>query len=546
MKSLYILLGLLLILSLNINAQDYLTLQELSSQKETAVKNSHYRLAKVIQDEIDKREKAAGTINLSLKEQKSEQILALDKQQKDAVTKEDWLLAKSIKKQKGAVLGIIEKPIISSNSNFREQAYQEMKMTDYATVNSYIPTTINSINPTVEGNNFTKVKQAEDNIVGKDLKYRRSSLYTLMVNDLSRQHANVILNTFGNSTIPQKFNEHNIGPYLIDGQANSEDQSAIITNYLTTNNVAKNLIAKWFNRSADGKFNIDLVAARGMYDASAMDKVIANSTERGNAMLADAGEELIGNTFVIVNDFKFTNKEEAVAKGKKASGVAKGFAGMLPGGAAIQKGISAAETVATVAGKGYWVRTTSYLYRLVWDEEAAAIFYNNYWTDATNFDPAKVTAFNNANNFKLRLVGFQTAGADVQSSIFTNKSEEDLIRMATVKATDRAIAKLSRKYEEFRTKTPLYSSEPIAAKIGLKEGLEQGDKFEVLQQELTTEGKTIYTRVGVIKVDQVWDNSLSPEETEQLRQEGKLTGQQYTTFIGGGNFYPGQLIKQID
>jgi hypothetical protein len=188
------------------------------------------------------------------------------------------------------------------------------------------------------------------------------------------------------------------------------------------------------------------------------------------------------------------------------------------------------------------------LYRLVWDEETAAIFYNNYWTDDYNFNPEKVDAFNNSTHFKLRLVGFQTAGADIQSSIFTNKSEEDLIRMATVKATDRAVAKLERQYEEFRTKVPLYSVEPLTAKIGLKEGLEPGDRFEVLEQVLDIEtGKTFYKRVGVIQVsNSIWDNSLSPEETEALRQQGRLPAQQYTIFNGSGNFYPGQLIKQIN
>jgi hypothetical protein len=37
-------------------------------------------------------------------------------------------------------------------------------------------------------------------------------------------------------------------------------------------------------------------------------------------MLADAGEELIGNTFVVINDFKYVSKEEIANKTKKATG----------------------------------------------------------------------------------------------------------------------------------------------------------------------------------------------------------------------------------
>ncbi len=550
----------------NVQAQDYLSNEELIAQKAAAVSNSQYRLVKIIQDEIAKREAAAVSLNSI---PKSSEVIALEEKQKQAVEQENWTLAKSIKAEKNAALGLVEiAPAGQPNNaalgittsvpptkvnfeplpkNSRETALQKIKSNDYAVLNASIPAPAAPITLNSDAPEASKLKHTGENEAAKGLKYRRSSLYTLMVNDPARMHAPIIKDAFGNSKMPQKFNSHNIGPYLINGQANSDDQTAIITEYLNTNNVAKDLISKWFNRNKEGKFNLDLIAARGMYDASAIDKAVANSSQRGNALLADAGEELIGNTFVIINDYKFTSKEEAVAKSKKASGFAKFAAGYIPGaGAAIQKGITAAETAATIAGKGYWVRTTSYLYRLVWDEETAAIFYNNYWTDENNFDPTKVESFNNSSNFKLQLVGSQTAGADVQSSIFADKNEEDLIRMATVKATDRAIAKLEKKYEEFRTKTPLYSTDPLTAKIGLKEGLEKGDRFAVLEQVLTPEGKTIYKKVGIIKATQVWDNSLSQEETAQLKKEGKLTENQYSTFKGIGKFYPGMLIKQVN
>ena len=524
--------------SANPNAEKIAALEK---QKEVAKANEDWALAGKLKKQIEQLENPSANPNAT-------KIAALEKQKAAAVQKEDWALAGNLKKQ----IERLENPAafaaqrtVVKGSNFRETELLNMANQDYATTNSYLPAPTNTTNEYI---NYEKVKNSTENVLAQDLKYRRSSLYTLMINDPTRMHANVIKDAFGNAAIPQKFNDHNIGPYMINGQANLEDQSYVITNYLNTNNVAKDIVAKWFNKNADGKFNMDLIAARGMYDASSMDKIIANSSARGDAMIADAGEELIGSTFVIVNDFKFTNKEEVAKKVSGGLKIGGALASYIPGGSYIKTATDLASIGTTVAGKGYWVRTTSYLYRLVWDEEAAAIFYNNYWTDDNNFDSEKVEAFKNANHFKLRFVGFQTAGADVQSSIFTNKSEEDLIRMATVKATDRAVAKLERQYEEFRTKTPLYSVEPLAAKIGVKEGLEPGDKFEVLQQEITLDGKTIYKRVGIIQVDgsHIWDNSLSPEETEVLRQQGRLPEQQYTIFKGSGNFYPGQLIKQIN
>ena len=74
----------------------------------------------------------------------------------------------------------------------------------------------------------------------------------------------------------------------------------------------------------------------------------------------------------------------------------------------------------------------------------------------------------------MKYVGKQSAWSDVQSTIFTNKEESELIEIATMKASDKAISKLQRVYPEFQTKTPLYTVDPfLTAKIGLKEGLNQ-------------------------------------------------------------------------
>ena len=313
---------------------------------------------------------------------------------------------------------------------------------------------------------------------------------------------------------------------------------------MNENNVAKELVAKWFNRDKNGELNTDLLAQRGEYDASFFDKVVANASHRGQALLADAGEDLIGNTFVIVNDYKYTNKEEVaqkVNKGLSAIGTAAQF---VPGASSVTTVTNVAQVGTTIAGKGYIIKTTSYLFRLVWNDSISSTFYNNMWVDPAKADPSKVAAFNNSDLFKLRYVGSESAWADVQSSIFTNKTEEELIRMATVRATDAATAKLQRKFEEFRTKTPLISIDPLTAKIGLKEGLEHGDKYEVLERYEDETGKIRYRRKGVITVKKgmIWDNTFVPAGEVAPAQTIDATH-----FVGSGSgFYPGMLIRQIN
>lgn len=372
-------------------------------------------------------------------------------------------------------------------------------------------------------------------------KYRRSSLYTLMVRDTAREHAKVIQNAFGDWELSEKFNDQNIGEYVVEADKTTKEQLQNITSYLETSQTAKKLVAKWFKRSAKGGFNMDLIAERGLYNASDLDAKQAKMNTRGTAMLADAGEQLIGNTFVLVNDFKFVSKEE-VAGAATAGLRMLGALAAAAGNTGLQNAAKLTEVGATVAGKGYVIKTTSYLYKLVWNDSVSAIFYNDFWTDDANFNQAKKEAFDNSNLFQLKYVGQEIAWADLQSSIFTQKSDAELISIATTKATDAGIAKLQRKYEQFRTSTPLATESPITAQIGLKEGLEAGDKFEVLEQTLDANGKTGFNKVGVIKVGKsIWDNRYMAD------QDPKNEGQpKFTTFtkVSGGTFYPGMLIKQ--
>lgn len=431
--------------------------------------------------------------------------------------------------------------------NKREIAYQEiLEARKNSTSNtSNAPVLAQGSSVLEEEGKIEKIKNSEDNTEA-DLKYRRSSLYTMMINDTDRLHFDVIRDAFGNFDLSEKFNNHNIGPYLIDAEGGEKDQSDVISAHLNENGVARDLVAKWFNRNEKGEFDMSLVAERGSYNASDLEVLVASDSKRGEALLADAGEELIGNTFLIVNDYKYVNKEEVASK---ASGVLSFVSDVasIAGYDGVALAADAVNVGTAVMGKGYVVKTTSYLYRLEWNEEIASEFYNNLWMDSTTYDPAKKEAFETTDIFKLRLVGSQSAWADLQSTAFTKKSDQQLISRATVKATDKGISKLQKKFEEFRTKSPLLSGDPIAAKIGLKEGLEKGDKFEVLEQVIDKDGRTHYKRVGKIKVDHkhIWDNTLYDDESEE--STSATSEEEYTLFKGSKRkYYSGMLIRQIN
>ncbi len=195
--------------------------------------------------------------------------------------------------------------------------------------------------------------------------YRRSSLYTMMINEPNRQYADIIAKTFINSPIPDKFNDHLLSERSIESgiqfSNNSKEekihlQENNISDYLQKNQVAKAMIAKWFNRNENGTFNMDLISERGTYNASEMDVNIAKSSKRGFALLSDAGEELINNTFIIVSDFDYVNKEEVANKIKGGLSFIKDIASLVDENVENE----AATSTLTVFGKGYVVKTTSY------------------------------------------------------------------------------------------------------------------------------------------------------------------------------------------
>lgn len=62
---------------------------------------------------------------------------------------------------------------------------------------------------------------------------------------------------------------------------------------------------------------------------------------------------------------------------------------------------------------------------------------------------------------------------------------------------------ITKEHPEFRVRTPLLSSSPITAHIGIREDVTEDSRFEVLEVGETSDGRTTYKRVAVIKPKKV-------------------------------------------
>ena len=426
---------------------------------------------------------------------------------------------------------------------------------------------------------ITAMVQSKDG--APDIKYRRSSLHTILMESDNFPKKDTVIKAYNNAPFPDKYNDHRIGAKsfdpkkyaltdaervstgkkqsvvgnLLKGMASqatagiadstASDVPLIINKYFKEAKIANQMIAKWFDRQEDGSLDMNLIGARGSYDATEMQADIAKGSARGTASLADAGEELIKNTFVVVSRMNFVKNEIVAAAIRDA---AKAKASLIKIPMLQESALTAADLAYNKAKEGYSVWTTSYLYKLVWNDSVAAVFYSDLWFDKANPNPQKKEAFDKTDLFQLEYVGDEKATSLVLFSLKEKRTEDQIIELATIRNIDAVFAKLQKKYDEFKTKTPLFTGNPITAKIGMKEGLEGGEKFVVLEQTLDPKtGLTKYVSKGNITVDKklIWDNRYNAGEEPVAEGDEAKPVLDRTTFKGGDKYYSGLLIKQI-
>ena len=428
----------------------------------------------------------------------------------------------------------------------------------------------------------------------KGEEYRRSSICTYLIDEGEMPKIDTIKRAFLEAPIPIKYNDHNVcerifsvnlegltdehrkafdahvakfseeskpkkkkgfggalgglgkdllneaagGKSVLVDDKSKEDIEIATFNYLLEQKIAKELFDKWFI-DENGEFTDAVMRERGLFDASVLQLQTAQNSLGGMEILATEGEELVKNTFVVVSRFRYKTRDEVIAEGQSYVATA----GALTDNAGLASAVNSLGGLGAkaVLGEGYYITITSYLYQLIWDDEVKAKFYE-MWGNKAQYDAADL--------FELKYIGSEKARAGVRAGMFTKKTEEELIRIATINATDAVLAKLEKKYETFRTKTPMFidGNGEIAAYIGTKEDLKAGDKFEVLQEGRDQKtGMPTFEKVGEVKVakGKIWDNIYMASEDENATEDSQ--GLTATIFTGNAKkFGPGMLIRQID
>lgn len=412
----------------------------------------------------------------------------------------------------------------------------------------------------------------------EEFKYMRSSLATMMVYHDEDSFANDIRTAFYNIPCPEKYDDHNLYSggeritYINNTDLTGAQKKAAglikakygknltakdianngkaLENYLNKNGVAQMLVLNWFNYkgSEHPYYDMELIKQRGNYNATVFDVNLASQMARGMAVLEDAGEQLINNTYLLVNDMTYVTAEEKAAAAK----VALSILGALFDGAT---GGSSGREMANMAGNiadsftGFKVKTHSYLFRLDWNDSIAAVFYTQYWMDeSTGFNQEKFDAMVKDPMWRVKYVAHEYE-FDSKSALKGKYDRSEFIKTICTRSMDKNIAALQLQYEDFKVKTPVFDivdderGTVLAAKIGLKEGITENSSFQVIQAVMDEEGKTHYKYVASVKPikGKIWDNRYNAAEEKEEGSELNYTSLRKTA---GGSIMPGMLIVE--
>lgn len=336
-------------------------------------------------------------------------------------------------------------------------------------------------------------------------RYQRASLTQIMIEHPMYQFNDEIVEAFKALPLNDRFNNHDLGVKSVRFATQEfTDQTKYISSFIHKSRIGNRAIAKWFKwNKTTGCFCMDLIKERGLYNANNLDREIASRLVRGSSILEDIGEKLIPCTFLIMHDICFSghysNRQADFNKeGKRSS---------------------------------FTVEVTSYIYSLDWDLTRLEEFYaTTYTTGDKNFIANRQYSYT-----------FQSKVSSTYSESSTKLSQKNLIKKVVGRCLDINIAKLQTNYPDFRIRVPVYSTAPFLADVGLKEGLTEDSRFEVLEVEIDDNNIAKYHRVGIVRPKKgcIADNRYMNDE-DSTRKMTEFCVEE------GNDFYPGMLIREIN
>jgi hypothetical protein len=328
--------------------------------------------------------------------------------------------------------------------------------------------------------------------------YDRNSL-TILLLDAQEKYTGQLRPLMDSLKVPEKFFDNTLVnksvPVRVDRTAIAANDSyrmlvplPVIESALSNANIPQMLLSRWFDRQEDGSFGVKTLAERGVYNATDNDLLVATASKRGAAGLMDMGMGLVDNSYIILLDFAELLSMAEIYE---------------------RDSISANERTMN----GFKAKMNAYVFKLDFSEPVAANFFQNLWISGNSDNKEEKRIL--FENTRFPLIHINTFTEEVVASQLNpgqkyapdiQRTSQQLLKSLMETGFNQSLLKLENTNEAFRVKGMVFDVNPVAVKIGRKEGLKFDQRYYVYENRQDRRGNVYSKRKGVIRSMSIANN----------------------------------------
>ena len=334
-----------------------------------------------------------------------------------------------------------------------------------------------------------------------DANYNRNSLsliYLLKGDSYDDSIENMALR----QTVGEKFDANTIAVKTLraevgrDKIASDEEVAAL----LAKKQVGKRIVAFVFNRRKSGMMDDELLKSRGVYNAKAQDIADAGSTQVGMYAIQASGGKLLRQSYVTVFDYAVEYVPAKHTKDEKQD-------------------------------EAWKVHSVAYAFKVDISDDVLADFYEKCWIysdDSDEVKAAKRAAWDNY-DFSLKRV---SAAAHT-----TTVNAQNKVASAMSSSYSNLMESLEKSIADWQVKATICDVNPLRSKIGTKEGIRNGDRYQVWGYVADEQGRISSKKTGYVRATKIANNAGKTAAQKADPSEFYQVG-------GYGRVEDGQVLQQ--
>lgn len=282
-------------------------------------------------------------------------------------------------------------------------------------------------------------------------------------------HSNDVLKFLDTYKVGEKYDENRIPTKQINIAATNGTPvtSSAVLAAVNEKNLGREVMSYIFNRKDNGNFDDSLIKERGLYNAK--DRDIQNlAAAKVTEQSFEWGEPLVNSAYIVVLDFYETKQTKSNGK------------------------------------TTYEAKCAANVFKLNADKDVLNDFYLTGWADesSTDAERAKVKAAYDKMQFDLKYI----TTVDVTGSSTTSQYSTGSMYNSCMLAYDNVVFNLEKQIPSWKATGDIISVRPIAAKIGTKEGVKNGDRFQTYSYREDRNGNLKAVKQGMVRATVVANN----------------------------------------